>query len=209
MKGLAIFIAVLLAAGPAFGATLVLQPGAEGKDAMVNILEPSVNYGNYRYLMVNFGPATEVRGLVEFEGLAAISGATINSGYLDLWIDTSNATDYDFGVYRITEAWGEATVTWQNQPAHVATPYDKIRVSGAPGGPYTWNVKDLVQEWASETYANYGFMVKRVNMQYPSNWPYFCSGDNANSGYHPRLRVDYVPPAVSPTSMGKVKTLFR
>ena len=209
MRVLMGFAAVLSVAASAFAAELILQPGADGKDAMVNIMQPSVNFGNYRYLMVSFGPATEVRGLVEFEGLSAISGATVNTAYLDLWIDTANSTDYDFGVYRITEAWGEATVTWQNQPAHVATPYDKIKVSGAVGGPYTWNVKELVQEWASKTYPDYGLMLKRVDMQYPSNWPYFCSSDNANASYRPRLRVDYFPPAVSPTSMGKVKTLFR
>jgi len=70
------FAAVLSVAASALAAELVLQPGAEGKDAMVNILEPTVNFGNYSYLMVNFGPATEVRGLVEFEGLSAISRAT-------------------------------------------------------------------------------------------------------------------------------------
>ena len=209
MRRINIFAAALLAASSAFAAELVLQPGAEGKDAMVNIMQPSVNFGNYRYLMVNFGPATEVRGLVEFEGLSAISGATVNTAYLDLWIDTANSTDYDFGVYRVTASWEESVVTWNNQPAHDATPYDKIKVSGAIGGPYTWDVKTLVQEWASKTYPDYGLMVKRVDMQYPSNWPYFCSSDNTNSEYHPRLRVDYVPPAVSPTSMGKVKTLFR
>jgi hypothetical protein len=209
VRVLIVFAAALFVAASALAAELIVQPGAEGKDAMVNILEPSVNFGNYAYLMVNFGPATEVRGLVEFEGLSAISGATVNTAYLDLWTDRANSTEYDFGLYRITASWEEATVTWQNQPAHIATPYDKIRVSGAAGGPYTWNVKDLVQEWASETYANYGLMVKRVDMQNPTNWPYFCSGDNTNSAYHPRLRVDYVPPAVSPTSMGKVKALFR
>ncbi len=137
LKGLAILIAITLAAGAALGDELVLQPGSDGKDAMLTILEPNANYGNYRYLMVNFGPATEVRGLAEFEGLAAISEATVNAAYLDLWIDTANSTDYDFGVYRITETWEESTVTWQNQPAHNATAYDKIKVSGAPGGPYT------------------------------------------------------------------------
>ena len=209
MRVLMGFAAVLSVAASAFAAELILQPGADGKDAMVNIMQPSVNFGNYRYLMVSFGPATEVRGLVEFEGLSAISGATVNTAYLDLWIDTANSTDYDFGVYRITEKWEESTVTWQNQPAHVATPYDKIKVSGAAGGPYAWNAKNLVQEWLAGTYVNYGLILKRVDMQYPTNWPYFCSSDNANASYRPRLTVDYVPPAVSPTSMGKVKTLFR
>jgi len=209
MRYINVIAATLLVASWAFAAELVLQPGAEGKDAMVNILEPSVNFGNYAYVMVNFGPATEVRGLAEFEGLSAIAGATVNAAYLDLWIDRTNGTDYDFGVYRIAASWQEAAVTWQNQPAHIATPYDKIRVSGEAGGPYTWNIKNLVQEWASGTYVNYGLMVKRVDMEYPTNWPYFCSGDHGNASYRPRLRVDYVPPAVSPTSMGKIKTLFR
>ena len=209
MRKIIILAAALLAASSAFAAELVLQPGAEGKDAMVSILEPSVNYGNHKNLTVNFGPATEVRGFVEFEGLSSLSGATVNTAYLDLWIDTVNSTDYDFGVYRVTASWEESSVTWQNQPAHHATPYDKIQVSGAAGGPYTWDVKTLVQEWAGGTYPHYGLMLKRVDMQYPTNWPYFCSSDNANASYRPRLRVDYTPPAVLPTSGGKVKTLFR
>lgn len=205
----AIGFVVLSVAASALAEELVLQPGAEGKDAMVCIMEPGVNYGSYSYLMVNFGPGTQVRGLVEFEGLAAITGAAVNTAYLDLWIDRVNQTDYDFGIYRVTASWEESTVTWQNQPEHVATPYDKIHVSGAIGGPYTWNAKNLVQEWLDGTYVNYGLILKRVDMQYPSNWPYFCSSDNSNESYRPRLRVDYVPPAVWPTSMGKLKSLFR
>lgn len=209
MRRIKIIAAALLAASSAFAAELVLQPGAEGKDAMVSIMEPSVNYGNYRYLMVNFGPATEVRGFAEFEGLLSLSGATVNTAYLDLWIDTVNSTDYDFGVYRVTASWEESVVTRNNQPAHDATPYDKIKVSGAVGGPYTWDVKTLVQEWAAGTYPHYGLMLKRVDMQYPTNWPYFCSSDNATASYHPRLTVDYTPPAVLPISVGKVKALLR
>jgi len=204
-----IMLTAALSCAAAFAAELVLQPGADGKDAMVNIMEPSVNFGNYKYLMVNFGPATEVRGFAEFEGLSSISGGTVNTAYLDLWIDTANSTDYDFGIYRVTASWEESSVTWQNQPAFVAEPYATIKVSGAPGGPYTWDVKSLVQEWAAGTYTNYGLVLKRVNMQYPSNWPYFCSGDNSNSSYRPRLRVDYTPPAVLPTSLGQVKALLR
>lgn len=208
MRILITFLAAFSCAA-AFAEELVLRPGADGKDAMVSILEPSVNFGNYRYLMTNFGPATEVRGFVDFEGLSAISGATVNSAYLDLWVATANSTNYDFGIYRVTASWEESSVTWANQPAFVAEPYVKIKVSGAAGGPYTWDVKTLVQEWAAGTYVNYGLLLKRVNMQYPSNWPYFCSSDNSNSSYHPRLRVDYTPPAVSPTSLGQVKALLR
>jgi len=204
-----VIVTAAAAALPVFADTLVLQPGADGKDAMVNVMEPAVNFGNYAYLMVNFGPATEVRGLVEFDGLGVLSGATINAASFDLWIDRANSTDYDFGVYRLTESWEEATVTWQNQPAHAAAAYATIKVSGAVGGPYTWDVKTLLQEWADGTYVNYGLLLRRVDMNYPSNWPYFCSSDHSNGSYHPRLTVDYTVPAVAPTSMGRVKALFR
>jgi hypothetical protein len=204
-----VLVTAAAAAMPAFADTLVLRPGAEGKDAMINFMEPSTNFGNYAYLMVNFGPATEVRGLVEFSGLSAVSGATINAASFDLWIDRANSTNYNFGVYRLTESWEEASVTWANQPSHHATAYDTKLISGAVGGPYTWDVKTLVQEWANGTHTNCGLMLKRVNMNYPSNWPYFCSSDHSTASYHPRLTVDYVLPAVLPTSMGEIKALFR
>ncbi|NIT35317.1 MAG: DNRLRE domain-containing protein [candidate division Zixibacteria bacterium] len=208
MKGLTVLLAVLLAAS-AFGATLVLQPGpADGKDSMISATNPTRNYGTWPNLMVNYGPAYEVRGLVEFD-LGVLSGATINSAKFDLWISNPNQTNYNFGVYRVTATWQEMSVTWNNQPAHNAAAYDVKMISGAVGGPYTWDVKKLVQEWASKTYPNYGLMVKRVNMQNPTNWPYFCSSDHSNTSYRPRLTVDYSGVGIAPASFGEVKALFK
>lgn len=206
MKGLAVSIAVLLAAS-AFAATLVLQPGSEGKDAMVNARLPTNNYGTYAWLMVNYGASYEARALIEFN-LGVLSGATINSAKLDLWIGLPNPTNYNFGVYRVTATWQEMSVTWSNQPAHHATAYYVKMISGAVGGPYTWDVKNLVQEWAKGTYTNYGLMVKRVDMLRPTNWPYFRSSDNTTASERPKLTVDYTPSAIAPTSFGKVKALY-
>ncbi|UCH78668.1 MAG: DNRLRE domain-containing protein [Candidatus Coatesbacteria bacterium] len=206
MRLLVILLAFALV-GSAYGATLVLQPGSEGKDAMVNARLPSNNYATYAYLMVNYGPSYEARGLIEFS-LGSISGATIISAKLDLWIALPNPTNYNFGVYRVTASWSETSVTWNNQPAHNATAYDTIRISGSVGGPYTWDVKNLVQQWASGTYPNYGLMVKRVDMNNPTNWPYFCSSDHSNSSYRPRLTVEYSGSGVTPTSLGRVKALY-
>lgn len=209
MRGLAIFIAVLLAAGTAFAATLVLQPGpTDGKDSMISATNPNNNFGNNQFLMVSYGPAYEVRGLVEFD-LGVLSGATINAAKLDLWIGPGNSTNYNFGVYRITASWQETSVTWNNQPAHNATAYDVKMISGSPGGPDTWDVKKLVQEWANKTYPNYGLMVKRVDMKNPTPWPYFCSSDYATASYRPMLTVDYSAAGIAPTSIGKVKAIFK
>lgn len=208
MKGLVIFLALVLTVATAFAAELVLQPGSEGKDSQVNIRLPDNNFGSNAYLMQNYGPSYEARALIEFD-LSSISGATINSAKLDLWIGLPNPTNYDFGVYRVTASWEEMTVTWNKQPTHYATSYNTIRISGAVGGPYTWDVKKLVQEWVSKTYPNYGLMVKRVDMNNPTNWPYFCSSDHTTTSYRPKLTVDYTPSAITPTSFGKVKAVFK
>jgi hypothetical protein len=205
MNKVAVFLTFLLVVGTAFGVELVLQPGSEGKDAMLNRYSGTTNYGTYTQLMVNYGSGRAVRGIVEFEGLSAIpKGSTVNSAEIELYSWANSPNDY-FGIYRVTEAWQEMTVTWSNQPAHYATAYAKILVPSS--GTYKWDVKTLVAEWVAETYTNYGFILKRDNEENAS-WPYFCSSDHATYA-HPKITVDYTPSAVAPTSVGKVRALFK
>ena len=206
MKGLAVLFAVLLAAS-AFGASLVLQPDpAAGKDGMLNMNSPTTNYGTYPQLMVNYGAGRTVRGIVEFTGLSAIAkGSTINTAVIELYSRANSPRD-NFGLYRITAAWQEMVVTWSNQPAHFATAYAKVSVPSP--GFYKWDVKTLVAEWVAETYTNYGVILKRDN-EAGSSWPYFCSSDYGTATWRPKITVDYTLSAISPTSMGKVKALYR
>lgn len=204
MKGLAFFIAVVLAAS-AFGATLVLQPGSEGKDATMAALQPTTNRGSWLYLIVNWSPRQECRAVVEFTGLSAIAKSTINSAELDMYNSSGNNPNEMFGIYRVTASWQEMTVTWSNQPAHFATSYANTRINGI--GHYKWDIKNLVQEWVSETYPNYGFMLKCANPAV-NPWPYIDSSDHATADWRPKLTVDYTASAVAPTSFGKVKALF-
>ena len=205
MKVLVITLALSLAVGTAFAAELVLQPGSEGKDAMLNRYSGTTNYGTYSQLMVNYGSSRAVRGIVEFEGLSAIpKGSTVNSAVIELYSWANSPNDY-FGIYRVLASWAEMSVTWSNQPAHYATAYAKVLVPSS--GTYKWDVKALVAEWVAGTYVNYGFILKRDNEEL-SSWPYFCSSDHGTYA-HPKITVDYTPSAVAPSSVGKVKALFR
>lgn len=205
MKGLAIFLALLLTAATALAAELVLQPGSEGKDAMLSRYHATQNWGTYNQLMVNFGSGRAVRGIVEFEGLKAIAkGSTVNSAVIELYSRANSPRDY-FGIYRVTAAWQEMVVTWSNQPAHYATAYAKVQVPSS--GLYKWDVKTLVAEWVAETHANYGFILKRDNEEL-SSWPYFCSSDHATATWRPKITVDYTPSGITPMSFGKVKSLY-
>jgi hypothetical protein len=195
---------ILVIAAASFGIELVLQPGSEGKDNQIIDTQPTTNRGTYSYLTTNWSGGCEDRGLIEFEGLSVIpSGAVINSANLELYTYTNNPND-TFGIYRITESWTESGSTWTNQPAHHATAYALTLVTGA--ATYSFDVKNLVQEWADGTYVNYGMMLKRPSGN-RTGWPYFASSDHT-SYPHPKLTVDYGETGVTPMSMGKVKALF-
>lgn len=203
MKWLGIFMAVVLA-GSAFGATLVLQPDpAAGKDSHIRAGGPSSNYGTYGQLTVNWSPNQANRGIVEFD-LSPCNGATINSAYIDLYNRANSPNDF-FGIHRVTATWSEMSVTWSNQPAHIASAYASLNVPST--GSYKFDVKTLVSEWAAGTYVNYGFkLIKRTES---STYPYFCSSDYGTATYRPKITVDYTPSGIAPTSIGKVKALFR
>lgn len=205
MKWLGIFLAVFLV-GTAIAAELVLQPGSEGKDSMLNRYSGGNNYGSSSQLMVNYGTGRAVRGIVEFEGLSAIpKGSTVNSAVIELYSRANSPRDY-FGIYRVTASWAEMSVTWNNQPAHYATAYAKVLVPTT--GTYKWDVKALVAEWVAGTYVNYGFILKRDNEE-GGSWPYFCSSDHSTASYRPKITVDYSGTGIRPTSFGKVKALYR
>lgn len=204
MKALAIVVTLVLTAGSVFAATLVLQPGAAaGKDSHIRQGGPTSNYGTYTSLTVNWLPNQPNRGIVQFD-LTPIMGATINSAYIALYNRANSPRDY-FGIYRCTATWTEMTVTWSNQPAHFATAYASVNVPST--GSYNFDVKTLVSEWAAGTYVNYGFkLIKRTES---GTYPYFVSSDHGTATWRPKITVDYTPSAVAPTSIGKVKALYR
>lgn len=205
MKSLAIMLALLLSVGTAFAATLILQPGpSDGKDSHIRAGAANENRGTYSQLTVNWYPYQANRGIVEFD-LKTLSGATINSAYIDLY-NRANSPRDNFGIYRVLASWQEMVVTWGNQPAHFATAYAKVNVPST--GTFRFDVKKLVQEWADGTYVNYGFILKRDN-EGGTSWPYFCSSDHSTTTWRPKITVDYTPSAITPASVGRVKALFR
>lgn len=206
MRGLAIFIAVMLVPATASAATLVLQPGWEGKDSHITTDKPSNNYGTYSLLTVAYAPTMVNRGIVEFD-LGPINGATVNSAYLELYNASPNAPYEYFGIYRVLVSWEEMSVTWNKQPAHHATAYTKTMIGGR--GVWKFDVKTLVSQWAAGTYVNYGFILKKDN-ETRGIYPLFCSSDHVNATWRPKITVDYTEDfAVVPDSVGRVKALFR
>jgi hypothetical protein len=107
--------------------TIVLQPGAEGKDAQINSINNSFNYEDTPVLKsmawTHSGIPGQHRGLIEFDLSLFSPESTILNASLDLYYrsyETNGQThtgDNASYLLKITEPWEEDVVSWNNPPA--------------------------------------------------------------------------------------------
>jgi len=156
-------------------------------------------------------PPYNMRGWIEFNTSQIPSDVWVLSAKLRLrlWHKTTNtppqgdATGRIYGVYRVTQRWGENTVTWANQPNYTESHYASASVPTEQGGWYgpivwmEWDVTDIVGDW-QHGMPNYGFVVRdtQENESTFYSTQFFTHDQVPNSGYFPRLVVTYVHPTV-------------
>ena len=116
------------------------------------------------------------------------AGSTINSATLTVYVNFADGSTVN--IHRVTSAWDETVVTWNN----FGGAYDPAVV-----GSYTSNfgfqsadITGLVQSWSDGTYPNYGILLEQA------------SGLNACRGsefatvlLRPSLHIFYTPPGGS------------
>lgn len=185
--------------------TLVLQPDAtDGKDALLHGLNSQVglNYGSNNQLSANTwtynGSVGTVRSVLEFDLSAIPSGSTITSAELSLYGIGDNS---GFGghstlsgtnecwVQRITSAWDELTVTWNNQPS--VTTVNQVGLISSVGVDDDYldvDVTMLVQDMVN--LGNYGVMI-RLQTEDHYRRLNFASSDHSNPSMRPKLKVTY------------------
>ncbi|RJP81011.1 MAG: T9SS C-terminal target domain-containing protein [Candidatus Zixiibacteriota bacterium] len=153
-------ILAILAAATLLGAeSLVLQPGAEGKDTYICDCLPHVNNPNGAVTVLYQGQwgACFDRLLIQWDLSGLPAGATVDSAVMEL---------YFFGMYgspagqmsycRILEDWGETEVTYNTAPD--TTQEGKILLDW-PAQSFSWFPVDVtawVQGWHAGTWPNYG-----------------------------------------------------
>jgi len=181
--------------------TITLQPdSAAGKDTFVFTDFPTNNYGTNNALYAGVEtPSTDItRSFIEFDLSGIPSTSVVNYArlYLYYWGDGPAATAGDVGVYRITQNWDEATVTWDDQPNALASPADTATIPLYPGSvvPQQWDLNALAQGWISGTIANYGMMLKDVAESTAEDHKYFRSSDWGTAAERPKLTIQYYDP---------------
>lgn len=130
MLALILTVSVLPAADHAFGApalqTSTLTFTAEA-DAHVQQSNPSNNYGNANYLLVDSGSNSDVESFIRF----TVNGAagTIQSALVRVYVARSGSSNGP-AIYAAGNSWTESGITWNNRPARTSGMLDNIGSTG-------------------------------------------------------------------------------
>jgi len=187
---------------PSLKTVVTLQPGSEGKDAMINNTGPSQNFSSRTYLHARAWTVNGIlsieKSLIQFDYSIIPAGAVITKATLTFFADTTVDTGSighsqlsgpnDWVLKRITQAWEETTVTGNTEPTT-----DLVIQCAASTSP--WQAYELdVTSWVADEIAHptsyYGFL-----MQINNNTPYrainFCSSDHAYPSLHPKIVIEF------------------
>jgi hypothetical protein len=191
--------------------TVNIPLNAIDEDATIDDYSAANNYPNEIEYHVSAWTvsSTQVvwRNLFKFDLSCIPSNATIQTAQLSLFYADSNS----YGIYanglhssltnsnesvlqRVTSAWTENTVTWNNQPATTTT--DQVILAQSTSGTQDYTNMDvtaMVQQMVSNQSLNYGFLLKLTNEIYYAQM-IFASGDNPNLSKHPNLQITYTVP---------------
>jgi len=107
----------------------------------------------------------------------------------------------------LDEYWEEDTITWNNKP-DLGAYY--IAMAGPPVENYWWftDISPFVIGWLNGTLDNHGLCIY-FNENYDEGDASFRSSDYGDNEYAPMLTIDYNPPGIESTSIGKIKVSFK
>ena len=205
---LLLFITLAALSTPA-QTTTTFTLNANDEDATIDNYNPAGNYPNEiecvsRAWTINSVP-TVWRSLFKFNLSCIPQNAIVQNAQLSLYYAVQNGfgnqlhesltSSNESVVQRVTTAWSENTVTWNNQPA--STTADELILPQSTYGTQDYlnmDVTAMVQAMIST--ANNGFLLKLTNETYYANL-IFASGDNPDSARHPLLSVTYTVPGIT------------
>ncbi len=184
--------------------TIVLQPdGSVGKDAAFDNRLPNVNSGSHMEYIASAwtfnGDPVDTRSVIEFDLSVIPEGAIITSALLSLYSFESsiNGTHSTLSgsnasvLKRITEAWEENTVTWNNQPATTAENQLFLPATTSSDQDFIdLNVTVLVQDMMEDPDNGHGFLIKLLNEAHYRRMV-FGSSDAEDVELRPKLEICY------------------
>ncbi len=188
--------------------TIVISPdSSSGKDAIIFGCIPcgfvNLNYGSDNEISAiswTFNSTqSDSRSLLEFDLSIIPVGAVITDAKLDLYhnpqsnnighstLSGSNACY----LRRITQAWSENTVTWNNQPTTTSLNQVQIPISISDTQSYTnIDVTNLINDIYNNPNQSHGIMMS-LQTESPYRSMVFASSDHPSSLKRPKLTITY------------------
>ena len=182
--------------------TIVLQPGPEGKDAIINTYLPGESRPDYQLFRsmawTHSGTPAVHRCLIGWDLSILPPGTVILDARLDLSFATwapnyeSHTGENASYLLRITEPWVENEITWNNQPETTWDDVITLPQSITPDQDYpNIDVTAQIQQMVSDPENNHGFLLRLVTEEY-YRCMLFASSDYPDSDKRPRLRIIYM-----------------
>ena len=179
--------------------TLILQPGPEGKDAIICDYY-TTNIGDYPNLFAQTG-FHEVpfitRSLFEFDLSSIVPGAEILEAKLSLYFANNpgnphyQTNDNSAFLQRVITTWEEYLVTWYNQPEITTENQVLLPNSQYPDQDYTdIDIKSLIQDIINDPGNSFGLLF-RLQYEEADRRMFFASSDHLNPILRPKLEIIY------------------
>jgi hypothetical protein len=189
-----------------FSQTFTLQPGpVEGNDALIFDDDPSSNFGTSEEFIAFYwtrsGHNYEGRSLLKFDLSSLPTGKTLLNAKLSLYWDqlasAGQAGDNDARLSRVTSAWGENNVTWNNKPSTSSTDFIVLPKSTSAQQDYIdIDVTSMVSMMYSNQATNYGFLIEQVVKGIYRSMK-FGSSDDTNPAKRPKLVLTFESPCIN------------
>lgn len=174
------------------------------QDAYIDQETPYTNshiYPLYIFLRVRSLEAKNQRSLVQFDTRSSIPyGAQISEAQLQVWLNFAPLQSRVFDLYRVTGAWHDTQVTWNNQPSH-ATETSGLVMTGDERKWLEWDVTRDTQGFLNGSFANYGWLFQD-HMEDSTPPGFFCTLRALESPlvtYFPRLVIHFEEDTTSPS----------
>jgi len=164
-------------------------------DARVVIQDPNAVHGSETHLALQQYTSGDIqRNFIQFDITSIPQNVTVNDVDFKIYYYVylaGNPEGQNTRAKRVTGAWTEDTITWNNQPDSTISDEVSLNMPGSYGW-VNYDADAIVQGWLNGSSTNYGFLVK-FNTEYPTpnRCPIFYSKDYADDTYGPKLTINW------------------
>lgn len=122
------------------------------------------------------------------------TSARVLTAKMRLFLSTAPSASRTYQVHRVTEAWGETTLTWGNQPTTAGTATASVTTGTASNVTLEWDVLADVNGFVAGTTTNQGWRIRdSVEGSGTAREGQFSAREHATVSQRPSLVITYYP----------------